>query len=284
MKQSVIGLASRHQVAAYFVAAFVLTWAVWVPRALVHQGLLDWDWPLLLGKAWTYGPALAAVAVTAALVGKRGLRRLGSAMIRWRVGWRWYALVAFAPFAVSWSAVLLHERLTGLPAVWPVQEPAQLLVFPLLILILALTDGIGEEVGWRGFALPRLQEWLRPPAASVLLGVVWAAWHLPLLWTHGAPLEGRSFLLLVLQLIPTAVLLTWVFNHTRASVLIAILLHATLNLAGPIVPSPDEGLFTPYLLSIAFKWVLALIVLASDPAFRLRQLHTSRPASAAVPA
>jgi hypothetical protein len=71
-----------------------------VKRALVHQGLLDWDWPLLLGKAWTYGLALAAVAVTAALAGKQGLQRLGSATIRWRVGWCWYALVAFAPFAV----------------------------------------------------------------------------------------------------------------------------------------------------------------------------------------
>jgi uncharacterized protein len=284
MWRSVIGLASRHPVGAYFLAAFALTWAVWVPRALVHQGVLDWDWPLLLGKAWTYSPALAAVAVTAVLAGRGGLRQLGRALVRWRVGWRWYALVLLAPFAVSGSATLLHERLTGQPATWPVQQPAELLVFPLLILILALTDGLGEEVGWRGFALPRLQEWLSPPIASVLLGVVWAAWHLPLLWTHGAPLEGRSFLLLLLQLVPTAILFTWVFNHTRASVLIAVLLHATQNLAGPIAPLPDDGLFTPYLLSIVFKGVLAVVVLATDPGFRIGHLQRSRPGMAAAPA
>jgi uncharacterized protein len=277
-------LASRHPVATYFLAAFVLTWAVWVPRALVQQGLLDWDWPVLLGKAWTYGPALAAVAATAALAGRHGLRRLGGALVRWRVGWRWYAAVLLGPFALSATAMLLHERLTGQPAPWPVRQASDLLVFPLLILILAFTDGIGEEVGWRGFALPRLQEWLKPPAASVLIAVVWAAWHLPLLWTHGAPLEGRSFLMVLLQLIPTAILFTWVFNHTQGSVLMAILLHATQNLAGPPVPLLDEGLFTPYLLTVALKWVLAIVVLVLAPSFRLR--HASRtPASpAAAPA
>ena len=106
-------------------------------------------------------------------------------------------------------------------------------------------------------------------SASVLLGVVWSAWHLPLLWTHGAPLEGRSFLLLVLQLIPTAILFSWVFNHTQGSVLMAILLHATQNLAGPPVPLADEGLFTPYLLTVAFKWALAIVVLTADPSFRV---------------
>ena len=90
-----------------------------------------------------------------------------------------------------------------------------------------------------------------------------------LLWTHGAPLEGRSFLLLILQLIPTAILFTWVFNHTRGSVLVAILLHASQNLAGPPVPLPDAGLFTPYLLTVAFKWTLAIVVLSADPRFRV---------------
>jgi uncharacterized protein len=270
MRRFALDLAARYPVAAYFLAAFALTWAVWVPRALVDQGVLDWDWPLLLGRAWTYGPALAAVAVTTALAGTHGLRRLGAAMIRWRVGWRWFALIMAAPFAVSWSATLLHALLTGQAATWPVQQPADLLVFPLLILILALTDGLGEEVGWRGFALPRLQEWLRPIAASLVLGVVWAAWHLPLVWTHGAALESRSFLLLLLQLLPTAILFTWVFNHTRGSVLLAILLHATQNLAGPVIPPPGDGLLTPYLLSVVLKWALALSVLGADPSFRAR--------------
>ena len=118
--------------------------------------------------------------------------------------------------------------------------------------------------------------------ASVLLGVVWAVWHLPLFWTHGAPLEGRSFLLLLLQLVPTSILFTWVFNHTRRSALFAILLHATQNLAGPPAPQPADSLFTPYLVSVVLKWVLACAVLVAAPSFRRRPASTTRTAAAAA--
>ena len=276
-------IARRYPVTAYFLVAYALTWLVWVPRALAQQGLLDWRWPVLLGRAWSYGPALAAVATAAALGGRPGLRRLGRALVRWRVGRRWWAEVLLGPFAVSWSAMLLHERLTGLPARWPVERPAELLVFPLLLLILALSDGLGEEVGWRGYALPRLQEWLRPAVASVLLSGVWAAWHLPLFWTHNVPLGGRPFPLLLLSLVPTSILFTWVFNHTRGSVLLAIVLHGTHNLAGPVLPLADDGFFTPFLLTVAFKWVLALVVLVADPSFRLRARQAPRPNAEAAP-
>ena len=121
--------------------------------------------------------------------------------------------VFVAPFALSGASWLLHAQLTRQPARWPVQQPAEPLVVPLLFLVLTLTDGLGEEVGWRGYALPRLQERLTTALASVLLGLVWAAWHPTLFWTLGAVLEGHPFSLL-LEVVPTAVLFTWVFNHT----------------------------------------------------------------------
>jgi membrane protease YdiL (CAAX protease family) len=241
-----------------------------VPRALVQQGLLAWDWPVVLGQGWAYGPALAAVATATIAAGRPGLRQLGRGLVRWRVGWRWYLVVGVAPFALSGAGRLLHEQLTGQPARWPVQQPAELLVFPLLILILALTDGLGEEVGWRGYALPHLQRHLGPAVASLVLGLLWAGWHLPLFWTRGAPLEGRPFPLLLLALVPTTVLFTWVFNHTQGSVLLAILLHATHNLAGPDLPRPEEGFFTPFLLVTGLKWMLAVLVLVADPRVGLR--------------
>ena len=183
-----MGIARRDPVGVFFLAAYVATWAVWLPRALADRGLIDWGWPAFLGQFWTYGPAMAALAVAAAAEGREGPRRLQRLLERWRIGWRWWALVLLVPFVVSWSTMALYQVVTGLPAPWPVGRPGELLVFPLLLLILALTDGIGEEVGWRGFALPRLQRWAKPALASVLLGVVWAVWHLPLFWTNGASL------------------------------------------------------------------------------------------------
>jgi membrane protease YdiL (CAAX protease family) len=274
-------LVSRHQVIAFFLAAYAITWVVWVPRALVHQGLLDWTWPDAVGRAWSYGPALAAVLIACLARGGVGPAELWAGLRRWRVGWCWYALVLAVPFVVSTSAMWLYERLTVLPAEWPVQQPTDLLVYPVFLLILGLTDGVGEEVGWRGFALPGMQRQMRPAFAAILLGGLWAGWHLPLFWTHGAALEGRSPALLLVALIPTSVLFTWVFNHTGASILLMILLHATHNLAGPPLPSEGGPLLTPYLLSVLLKWLLAIVVLAVDPAFRPTAVARGRVAASA---
>ncbi len=274
-------LVSRHPVVAFFLAAYAVTWIVWVPRALVDQGLLDWTWPGVVGRAWSYGPALAAVLVAGLARGGAGPAELWAGLRRWRVGWRWYALVLAVPFVVAMSATWLYERLSGLPAEWPMQQPADLLLYPVFLLILALTDGLGEEVGWRGFALPGMQRQMRAAFAAILLGGLWAGWHLPLFWTHGAPLEGRSPALLLVALIPTSVLFAWVFNHTGGSILLVILLHATHNLAGPPMP-PDGGLLlTPYLVSVLLKWLLAIVVLAADPAFRLTARARGRVAASA---
>jgi membrane protease YdiL (CAAX protease family) len=258
-------------VVAFFAAAYAITWGVWVPRALVDQGRLDWTWPTVIGPGWSYGPAMAAVLVAWLASGSAGPAALWAGICRWRVGWRWYALVLVAPLMLALSALWLYERISGLPAEWPVQQPADLLMYPLFLVVLLLSDGLGEEVGWRGFALPGMQRRMRPALAATLLGVLWAAWHLPLFWTHGAALEGRSPALLVAALIPTSILFAWVFNHGGASILLVMLLHATHNLAGPAMPPEGGPPLTPYLVSVVLKWLLAFVVLAADPLFRLSE-------------
>ena len=99
------------------------------------------------------------------------------------------------------------------------------------------TDGLGEELAWRGFALPRLLTSHNALVASLILGVLWAAWHLPLVWTESAPLYQQPVWLLLLNMTAKSILFTWVFLHTRGSVLLAALLHATTNLfvVSPVV-------------------------------------------------
>jgi uncharacterized protein len=136
-----------------------------------------------------------------------------------------------------------------------------LLLLPLFLVILTLTDGLGEELAWRGFALPRLLTRYNALVASVVLGVIWALWHLPLLWTEGGPMYQLPVWLLLLDLTAKAVLFTWVFLHTRGSVLIAMLFHGATNLflVSPEVASTGD-LALPVLAMVA-KWVLVGIVL-----------------------
>lgn len=250
-----------HPTAVFLLLTFALTWGVWVPRALADAGVGGLDWARSVAPVSTYGPALAAV-LTAALTGAPALHDLGRRLTRWRVGGRWWAVVLGGPPLVWLLAAGLHVALGGAAAdAAPQAVDAGLVgVLPLLV-VLALTDGLGEETGWRGFALPRLLRHSGPATASVLLGLVWAVWHGPLAWTSGAMLEGTAIWLLLVQLPAVAVLYTWVFLGTGGSALTAVLLHAVVSLSS--VPLPGDGSpWPPYLLQLGVQVALAVLVAA----------------------
>lgn len=249
-------LIRRHSLVTFFLLVFILTWVVWVPRA---SGA-----PLgLVGQAWTWAPAIAAL-LAAALTGGRGaLRELGSRLVRWRVGWQWYLVVILGPAAFSLAVAGIYTLFGGswAEAAPPAILQGQLLFLPLFLVILTLTDGLGEELAWRGFALPRLLTHHNALVASLILGVLWALWHLPLVWTEGATMYQQPIWLFLMDIMATSVLFTWVFLHTRGSVLIAMLFHGATNL---FIVSPDVAstgdLGLPVFAMVA-KWVLVGIVI-----------------------
>jgi uncharacterized protein len=249
-------LMKRHPLVTFFLLVFILTWVVWVPRA---SGA-----PLgVLGQAWTWIPAIAAL-LAAALTGGRGaLRELGSRLVRWRVGWQWYVVVILGPAVFSLAVAGIYALFGGswAEAAPPAILAGPLLLLPLFLAILTLTDGLGEELAWRGFALPRLLTRYNALVASVVLGVIWALWHLPLLWTEGNGMFHLPVWLLLLDLTAKSILFTWVFLHTRGSVLIAMLFHGATNLflVSPEVASTGD-LELPVLAMVG-KWVLVGIVL-----------------------
>ena len=247
----VMGLISRHPLSVFFLLTFGLTWAVWVPRAAgVPVGVV--------GQLSTWAPAVAAVLAAALTSGRAGVRRLLSALGRWRVAWRWYVLVILGPAAFS-AAVAGAYALVG--GSFAAAFPAASTAFPSLVLFLVLltvTDGLGEEPAWRGFALPRLLERHQALTASLLLGVVWGLWHLPLVFTEGSALFGQPIWLMLTDIVAKSVLFTWVFLRTRGSVLLAALLHGSTNLfaVSPTV-AMTGSLVLPGLALVA-KWLLVI--------------------------
>ncbi len=241
--------------ATFWLLAFGLTWAVWVPRAATG-GDPGWLEPLS-----TYGPALAAVLAAALPAGRVALAALGRRLTRWRVG-RWWVVVLLGPAAVWLVTVVLTVALGGRPGdAMPLAGTTGPVGVLVLLLVLALTDGLGEEAGWRGFALPALLRRTGPAAAALVLGLAWAVWHAPLAWTDGAVLEGTAIWLLLVQLPAVAVLHTWVFLGTGGSALTAVVLHATTSLCA--VPLPGDGSpWRPYLLQLVLQVATALAVVA----------------------
>jgi membrane protease YdiL (CAAX protease family) len=200
----------------FFALAYGLSWWGWVAGSIAPASIPFVPYPFV-----PIGPLLAAVGVTAVSLGRPGLRALGCQLVRWRVGWRWYVVALGLPPTVFLVAVALTVVL-GAPA--PSLGQVNPWYMPLLVfavrLINPLDGPMGEELGWRGYALPRLQTGRSPLVASLVLGVLVAGWHLPLV------LAGQANSFDLVGTVGVTIVYTWIYNRTRGSVLMTLLAHA----------------------------------------------------------
>jgi uncharacterized protein len=231
----------KHPLIAFFVLAYLLTW--WIYPVLKISPLL--------GIFGLFGPALAAMIMAAVGGGKAGLKALLSRTVRWRVGLPWYAIALGLPTVLSLvTAVLAY--LVGPPKLLQV---GALTIFDIVLFVLV----VGEELGWRGYALPLLLDKRSPLVASLILGVLWGLWHLPTFLVPGTPQYGLPLTAFVLLTIEYSILMTWVFLNTLGSVLIATLFHGAINLSQGLFLGSMDGASRYWLLSMVYG-VAALIV------------------------
>ena len=241
---TVMALIKRYPLPAFFVLAYVLSW---------------WVYPLLqvsplLGFLGLFGPALAALIVVALTEGKTGLKGLLGRIVRWRVGVRWYLIALGLPALLALAAASMH-LLLGAPTPFHLGELS--ILEPILFVLV-----VGEELGWRGYALPRLLATRSALAASLILGVLWGAWHLPTFFISGTPQHGIPFSAFVLLTTAYSVVFTWIYLHTLGSVLIATLLHGAINFfQGLLLGGMDP--VSEYWLLAAVWWVAALVIVAA---------------------
>lgn len=229
---------SRHALPLYFLLAFLGTWLMVAPLILSNQGagILPFDLPdpvfllIYVGAAYA-GPAMAAFILTTLESGKPGVRKLLSSIFRWRVGVHWY-LAALFGFLFIWLAVY-SIAYRGAPVVNLVQNWQLLFsVFLPNVLLMIFIAGLGEEPGWRGYALPRLQSRYGALMGTAVLGLMHALWHLPVFFTPMlGPFTPTRYLTFLLIALAGSFLYTWVFNGTRGSVFIVVLMHAASNAA-----------------------------------------------------
>jgi membrane protease YdiL (CAAX protease family) len=166
--------------------------------------------------------------MTGVTQGGAGIRRLLRRIVLWRVGVRWYL---FALVGIPAITVLGALVLPGVLATWQAPASSLLLIYPVSFVVSLIIGGpLGEEIGWRGFALPRLQRAQGPLVGSLILGLLWAFWHLPYFWMPewGTP-KGTTLDIVwfVLADVALTIVYTWVFNNTKGSLLIVILVHAS---------------------------------------------------------
>jgi uncharacterized protein len=296
------GLLARHLLVFYSIIAYAFCWLVWLPFVLSKDGagILSYTSPIgadLTLYISTFGPALAAFIMTGITEGMPGIRRLLKQIVLWRVGLRWYlfALVGL-PAILVFGAIVVPGNLASFKSMNPLSSVMAYL--PYLIYPVLLVGGpLGEEPGWRGFALPRLQRRYGPLLGTLILGPVWAFWHLPVwltAWRDAGMQNLYNVVLFVLFISLWTFVFTWVFNNTRGSVLMAILLHASGDafpnaILGPLFPASviltNNGVNVGYCGLVTAYGVLTLLIVVFTKG-RLGYEHYQReeePDSATAP-
>ena len=265
----------RYPLISFFVLAYALSW-----------------WPLVVNIGgpiaegiFPFGPMLAAIVLTALTLGWTGTKALLSRQVRWRLGLRWYAVALLLPAVLAVTAVSLTVLL-GAPAPTGAVLAGAAVVLPMTFVFrLVLAGPLGEELGWRGYALPRLQVGRSALSASLILGVIWATWHLPFYLSGASSLA--AFASTWISTFAATIVITWLFNNTNGSVLLTMLLHASNGtmLGGFFFKmfSGAEALTLGWL--VAGVWCVAaiVVVIVAGPEHLSRKHHKQEEPSESSP-
>jgi len=270
----------RFSVPMFFILAYGFSWAGWLyaNRVLdVYRDVLEGAESILLVSEIplavritvlpafitpTFGPAISAILLTAIIDGKAGLREFFGRIIKWQVDFRFYLLITLLPLVLHLLpfgiAYLLGSELPGFA---PISFIAALGIF----IDRFFRSGGQEELGFRGFAQHRLREKIGPFSTSLIIGVLWFFWHLPLyLWIPETSQFGRSLVTGVLTQVSITFLFTWVYDHTQ-SILLPMLLHASINLFGTIlsagIPHPSGSLIFETTWTVSYLLIGTLLIL-----------------------
>jgi len=225
----------KHPVTWFYILAFGISWLGMISAVLGSRAIAPFDSPYvqILSIFYAIGPVLAAVIVSQVVDGKTGVQALNQGLIRWRVGLVWYLVAVLGPVFLAIAAQIV-TKLLGLPITIPV-SPSNLSLYAMLALVINFCANICEEIGWRGFALPRLQKQHNALIATLIVGILWALWHLPLVFLVGNPMAEFPILWFFI-IVTNAVIYTWIYNSTKGSILLVALFHGALNIWGPFIP------------------------------------------------
>jgi len=263
---------SKLAIFVFIVLAFVWAWGMGFAATQVKAYSPGLNVALMVVAG--FGPSLAGIAVVAFFSSPAGLRDWARRCLNWRVGWRWFVLAFLAPPAVMVCALAIHAVLGGaFPAsIAPEQIPLAIANFGFVLLI---GGPLGEEFGWRGYLMSALTAKLNWRAASLVIGVVWGVWHLPLFYIADTAQSQMAIPIFMLNILAGSVLFGWLFERTQGSVLPALVLHTSLNAwAGILVIVPTAATGRPYAL-VTGLLVLVASALLLTPARVERKSATS---------
>ena len=255
----------NNPIPSFFILTFAIAWLIWLP-----VGFFAPEYFLLVSIPGAWAPTIASVYLTWLTDGRDGVRQFTRRVIRWRVGIQWYFAVLFGIAVIALAAKVLHIWLfdgspiaVNLPAGIP--EDGLLVALPIIFFVNIFFGGpLAEDIGWRGYALPKLREKMDAFSASLVIGAIWVIWHLPFFWIPEGNGAVGGIPLLWFALLTTAwsVLFAWAYVNTE-SILMPVLFHAAVNTTlGTLgVLGQASGDLTPVMLNTLLTWTMVGVIL-----------------------
>lgn len=257
----------RYPLVSFFTLAYGIAWIPFALRPVIGDAYVGFAF---------FSPAISAFILVAVNGGKSGSQNLVSKLFLWRVGVKWYLIALLSPVVLELLAFATHQLLGKKPlaidlAAWIEILPSQLLPLVIVLLFLVLNSA-GEELGWRGYALPGLQARFGSIQASLILGILWGLWHLPAFFIPGSAQYGVPIVGYVIATVGYSFIYTCILNGAKGSVLLACLYHGGSNLVliygNAIAPSIIHDL---YLSLPALAILVVLVIVLSGPRVFLRR-------------
>ncbi len=251
-----------HPLLSFFILTFILSWAIWIPMALNYYGLfpihMDPGFVLVFRLFGTLGPAVSAILVSLLAGGRPAVGALLGQIGRWRVHWKWYLAAALGFPALALLSAGIYSLIPGMQPIPAVEFTISSLAVIMIVMTISV---LGEEIGWRGFALPRLQQRRTALTSSLVLGTIWTAWHLPFWAVLGEQdTFGLWYWLLSWAFITAgSIYITWFMNNTGNSLLMVLLFHWCYNVltSGFL---PISSVVPAYAILIVLAWAVAFTV------------------------
>lgn len=245
----------KHQLLSFFTLTYAIMFGVVFTGIYLRPGQPEPPWSLVWFLS-AFSPTCSALIISWIIGGKAEVKHLLSGFTRWKVGLRWYLAAAFlflGPLAFALIYIGLGNPISGIK---PGMTTSALLA---QVVFTFFSGPLAEEAGWRGFALPRLQSKYSALVSSLILGVIWCFWHLPLFFQPGSSQQGIPFPIYLMLVVTLAIYFTWLYNNTHRSLIITVLAHFSFNLSGGFIAG-TLGLLPPMILYIVAGSLLILTV------------------------
>jgi membrane protease YdiL (CAAX protease family) len=257
MEDKTVASQNNKNLFAYFILAYAFSWTIGIPLALTKQDIIQPIFPQWFHYFVGYGPMLSALIVTWTTQGEKGLKELWGRITRWKVGSSWW-FVVLSPLIVGFVVVVAMNLLTNNKI--SLSELGVINFLPPLgigaLFLWILTFGIGEEVGWRGYALPHLQKNRNALSATLILAIFWAFWHVPQFFYVFDPSIAIGW---SIGIFTATVVFTWLLNSTEGSILITTIFHGCFNYMS--ASNAGDGLLAAIVSTMVMIWAVVVIFL-----------------------